>query len=159
DCASACAERSASFTAASTMSSSSSGSSGSIAFGSILISLISPAPVALTVTMPPPAEASTVSCASSSCTRAICSCICCACLSRAFMSKPPLAMFLFVHLSRVEGLLEQRHQVLLGRRRVLFVLLRRALLAEDEEHTELPAGHLIQRLAKNGCVLGVLGQP
>ena len=55
------AERSASFTAASTMSASSSGSSGSIAFGSMRISTTSPAPFAFTVTIPPPAEASTTS--------------------------------------------------------------------------------------------------
>jgi hypothetical protein len=48
------------------MSSSISGSSGSIAFGSILISRISPPPVATTLTMPPPAVASTVSVLSSS---------------------------------------------------------------------------------------------
>ena len=56
-----CAERSASLTAASTRSASISGSSGSIAFGSIVIPTISPPPVAFTVTMPPPAEASTIS--------------------------------------------------------------------------------------------------
>src|SRR2546430_6464190 len=60
-----CAARIASFTAAMIMSSSISGSFGSIAFGSILISLISPAPFATTVTIPPPAVASTVSFASS----------------------------------------------------------------------------------------------
>ena len=47
DSTSACAERSASFTAARTRSASSSGSSGSIAFGSIVISTISPPPFAL----------------------------------------------------------------------------------------------------------------
>src|SRR5207244_3148177 len=66
DSISPCAERSASFTAATTMSSSISGSFGSIAFGSILIDLISPPPVAVTVTIPPPALASTVSFLSSS---------------------------------------------------------------------------------------------
>ena len=66
DWASAWAERSASLTAASTMSESSSGSSGSIASGAMLISVICRSPVALTVTIPPPAEASTVSFFSSS---------------------------------------------------------------------------------------------
>ena len=67
DCARSWAFRSASFTAARTRSSSISGSSGSIASGAILIAEISPAPLAVTVTMPPPAEASTRSLASSSC--------------------------------------------------------------------------------------------
>jgi hypothetical protein len=47
---------------------------------------ISPVPFALTTTMPPPTEASTLSCASSSCAFAICSCICCTCCSILFMS-------------------------------------------------------------------------
>ena len=47
------------------MSASSSGSSGSIASGEILIATISPAPLAVTVTTPPPADASTRSFASS----------------------------------------------------------------------------------------------
>ena len=64
-----------------------SGSSGSIASGEILISVISPAPLALTTTIPPPTDASTVSCASSSCAFAICSCICCTCWSILFMSR------------------------------------------------------------------------
>ena len=59
------AERSASLTAASTRSASSSGSSGSIAFGSIVMETTSPAPFAFTVTIPPPAEASTISLAAS----------------------------------------------------------------------------------------------
>src|SRR5439155_2855783 len=79
-----CAERIASFVAASTMSSSICGSSGSIAFGSIFTSTISSAPVALTATIPPPADASTVSFASSSCAFAIWLCISCTCWSILF---------------------------------------------------------------------------
>ena len=97
------------------MSSSISGSSGSIALGSILISLISPAPVALTVTMPPPAVASTVSFASSSCAFCICSCICCTCCISLFMSMPSMPVVLLVPLARVEGLLHQLDDLLLAR--------------------------------------------
>jgi hypothetical protein len=66
DSARLCAERIASLTAATTMSASISGSSGSIASGAIFTSTISRAPVAFTVTIPPPAEDSTVSLANSS---------------------------------------------------------------------------------------------
>ena len=79
--ASSWAERSASFTAAVTMSWRSSGSSGSIASGAILISRRCMSPVIVTLTMPPPALASTVSLLSSSCAFAISACICWACLS------------------------------------------------------------------------------
>ena len=90
------AARSASLAAASTMSASISGSSGSIARGSMAICTSSPAPFALTVTIPPPAEASPNSFLASSCARAICSCICWACFISAFMSSftssPPLRL-------------------------------------------------------------------
>src|SRR5215211_3497121 len=86
EAASSCAARTASFTAACTMSWSSSTSSGSTAPGSILISCSSSSPVILTVTMPPPAEASTVSCFSCSCAFSISACICCTWRIIAFMS-------------------------------------------------------------------------
>ena len=95
DSTSSAAERRASFAAAITMSASISGSSGSIARGSIVISTSSPPPFALTVTMPPPADASTISSFASSWASSIWACISWACLSIAFMSNfgisaPPL---------------------------------------------------------------------
>ena len=89
DCARSFAARSASLTAPVIMSARSSGSSGSIAAGSISILSIMPAPFAVTFTAPPPADASTVSVASSSCTRAISACICCTCCIILLMSIPP----------------------------------------------------------------------
>ena len=59
----------------STMSSSSSGSSGSIASGAIVIALITRSPETLTVTVPPPAEASTSSCLSASWAASMSCCI------------------------------------------------------------------------------------
>src|SRR5262249_23213721 len=64
--ASSCALRSASLTAASTMSARISASSGSTAWGSILTSRTCRSPLILTVTIPPPADASTTSLRSSS---------------------------------------------------------------------------------------------
>ena len=86
DSISAFALRSASFTAARIRSESISGSSGSIALGSIVIPTISPPPVAFTVTMPPPADASTISLAASSCACCIWDCICWACCISLLMS-------------------------------------------------------------------------
>ena len=74
--ASSWAERTASFTAAWTMSWSSSTSSGSTASGSILSSSTSSSPLTFTVTMPPPALASTVSCLRLSWAFSISACIC-----------------------------------------------------------------------------------
>src|SRR5215210_5774897 len=86
EAASSWAARTASLTAACTMSWSSSTSSGSTAPGSILISCSSSSPVIFTVTMPPPAEASTISCFSCSCAFSISACICCTWRIIAFMS-------------------------------------------------------------------------
>ena len=77
--ASSWAERKASFTAAWTMSWSSSTSSGSTASGSILSSFSSSSPDTFTVTMPPPALASTTSFFSCSWALAISACICWTC--------------------------------------------------------------------------------
>ena len=73
--ASSWAERIASLTAAWTMSCSMSTSSGSTASGSIVSSLSSRSPLILTVTMPPPALASTTSFVSSSWALAMSACI------------------------------------------------------------------------------------
>ena len=56
-----------------------SASSGSSAAGSILTSVSWRSPDILTCTMPPPAEASTVSCLSCSCAAAISICACWSC--------------------------------------------------------------------------------
>ena len=85
DAASSCAARMPSLTAARTMSWSSSTSSGSTASGSIVIDLITRSPVTLTVTMPPPAEASTISSLSDSWAASMSSCIFWACLSSCCM--------------------------------------------------------------------------
>lgn len=66
----------ASWTPLRTRSSRNSASSGSMTDGSILMDWTSPEPVATTVTLPPPTEASTVLSASSSCAFAIPACIC-----------------------------------------------------------------------------------
>src|SRR6202035_5013261 len=73
--ASSWALRSASLTAASTMSARISTSSGSTAEGSIRTSLTTRSPLTFTVTMPPPAEASTTSFFSSSCAISMSCCI------------------------------------------------------------------------------------
>src|SRR5690606_34645017 len=78
------AERSASLTAASTMSCSISTSSGSMA-----MLTISWWPLATTLTMPPPAAASTVFWASSSCTRIMSACIFCTCFNMRLMLRIP----------------------------------------------------------------------
>jgi len=57
--------------------------------GSIVIERSVRSPPMITLTMPPPALASTVSSFSFSCACSICSCICWACFIRAFTSKPP----------------------------------------------------------------------
>ena len=150
-----CAERSASLTAASTMSSSSSGSSGSIAFGSILISLISPPPVALTVTIPPPADASTVSFFSSSWACCICACICCDLLHHLVQVHAHSS----AHLARVEGFLHQLDDLFLARRLVLRRLVAlAAVLADLEGERELAARHLVERLREQRRVLRLLGE-
>src|SRR3954453_13882489 len=137
------AERSASLTAASTMSSSTSGSSGSIASGLILTSVSSPAPVALPVTIPPPAEASTTSVFASSCACASCSCICAACFI-SLLKCIPIGGSLTVEFVGVECVLEQRDELLLA---LELRLVRGARLlgrgrAEDELEREPPSGHL-----------------
>src|SRR5689334_14449980 len=154
----ACAARSASFAAAMTRSASISGSSGSIAFGSIRSSLISPPAVATTVTMPPPAVASAVSFAASSCISFIWACICWACCISALMSKlmpAPRGGRSFVHLPCVEGALHQLQHVLLAGRSVVSRLAVR-LLAELERDGELAARHLVERIAQERGVLRVL---
>src|SRR5215471_9817810 len=66
---------------------------------------------------------------------------------------------LVLHLSRVESLLEQGDEILLGRRRRGLVRIGRlALLADHEDDCELPARHLVQRLPEHVCVLRVLGE-
>ena len=89
EAASSWAARSPSLTAAWTISASISASSGSIASGSIVISRRVRSPPIFTLTMPPPALASTTSSFSCSCAFSICACISCACFIRAFTSKPP----------------------------------------------------------------------
>src|SRR3954453_23977024 len=87
--ASSCAARRPSLTAACTISWSSSASSASIASGSMRISRRVRSPPIFTLTMPPPALASTTSSFSFSCASSMSACICCACFIRPWMSKPP----------------------------------------------------------------------
>ena len=136
------------------MSSSISGSSGSIAFGSILISLISPAPFAMTVTMPPPAVAWTVSFASSSCAFCICSCIWPTCCSNLSMSMPIASVLPFVG---VQGLFHELEDLFLAGRLVeLELVLPRLALGEREP--EVASGHLVERVGEQRGVLRLLGQ-
>src|SRR5215831_6107104 len=180
------AERSASLTAATTMSSSISGSSGSMAFGSILISVISPSPVAVTVTTPPPAVAWTFSCFSSSWAFCICDCICWTCSSILFMSKltawPPGGRrvdwsfptdmrakptrpdvgiasdaSLWLHLSRVECSLHQFDNLLLAHR-FLGNRLTLTVLADLELEGQMAARHLVERLLEQRRVLRLAGE-
>ena len=88
DSARSCAARIPSLTAASTMSWSISTSSGSIASGSIVSSSSRRSPLILTLTMPPPALASTISSLSFSCASAMSACICWTCFIIAFRSMP-----------------------------------------------------------------------
>src|SRR4051794_39749151 len=153
------ADRRASLTAASTMSSSTSGSSGSIASGLIFTSVSSPEPVAFTVTIPPPAEASTTSVFASSCACASCSCIWAACFI-SLLKSIPISGSLTVEFVGVECVLEQRDELLLA---LELRLVRGARLlgrgrAEDELEREPPPGHLEQRIAQLGQVLLVLGE-
>ena len=87
--ASSWAARRPSLTAACTISASISASSGSIASGSMTISRRVRSPPIFTLTMPPPALASTTSSLSGSCACSIWLCICCACFISALTSKPP----------------------------------------------------------------------
>src|SRR2546430_2214273 len=84
DCASALPCSIACFTPLSTTSSRNSTSFGSTISLSILIESTSPAPFAITVTLPPPALTSTVFSSSSAWVLAICSCIFCACFINLF---------------------------------------------------------------------------
>src|SRR5207248_7098272 len=86
--AASCAAFSAELTAATTRSSSMGTSRGSTACLSICTFWISPFPLAVTTTMPPPAEPVTVFCARRSCASRICSWSCCACWKSASKSKP-----------------------------------------------------------------------
>src|SRR3954463_9999171 len=153
------ADRRASLTAASTMSSSTSGSSGSIASGLIFTSVSSPEPVAFTVTIPPPAEASTTSVFASSCACASCSCIWAACFI-SLLKSIPISGSLTVEFVGVECVLEQRDELLLALDLGLVgcVPLVGGGRAEDELEREPPARHLEQRLAQLGEVLLVLGE-
>src|SRR5438105_5232395 len=87
-CASACTALSAELAAATTRSSSIPTSFGSTTLGSICTRAISPVPVAVTTTIPPPAVPWTSRLANSSCVRRSCSWIACACWNSAFTSKP-----------------------------------------------------------------------
>src|SRR2546423_6203382 len=138
------------------MSASMSGSSGSIALGSILISVISSPPVALTVTMPPPAEASTVSWASSSWAFDICSCICCTCWSIFFTSIPFIGLLL--QLAGVECFLHQLDDLVFPGGAFLDSLAVAPVLAHCEGEREPAAGDLVERIGQKRCVLGLLGQ-
>src|SRR5439155_995464 len=86
--AASCAALSAEFTAANTKSSSMGTSRGSTACLSICTFWISPLPLALTITIPPPLEPVTVLRANRSCASRICSWSCCACSKSAFKSNP-----------------------------------------------------------------------
>src|SRR5258705_1028712 len=80
----------AEFTAASTRSSSMGTSRGSTASLSIWTFWISPFPLAVTTTIPPPAEPVTSFRARRSCASFICSWICCACWKSVFRSNPAM---------------------------------------------------------------------
>src|SRR5438105_5633424 len=86
--AASCAALSAEFTAAVTRSSSMATSRGSTACLSICTFWISPLPLAVTITMPPPLEPVTIFWARRSCASRICSWSCCACWKSAFKSNP-----------------------------------------------------------------------
>src|SRR5207248_594937 len=88
--AASCAALRAEFTAATTRSSSIGTSRGSTACLSICTLWISPLPLAVTTTMPPPAVPVTVFCASRSCASRICSWSCWACWKSASKSKPAI---------------------------------------------------------------------
>src|SRR5438105_3818991 len=103
--------------------------------------------------MPPPAEASTVSCASSSCAFVICSCICWTCFSIWFMSIPIGSALL--DLARVEGVLEQRDEVFLGLGDLLLDLL--GGLPQREGDAEAASGQLVEGVLEERRVLRVLG--
>src|SRR5690242_20472113 len=116
--ASSCAARMPSLTAASTMSWSSSTSSGSTASGSIVIDLTTRSPVTWTLTIPPPAEASTTSSLSDSWAAIMSSCIFWACLSSCCMlgaEASVLALLVVVeYFLGVELLHQSFHELLMG---------------------------------------------
>src|SRR6266540_1154276 len=147
-------------------------SSGSIAFGSILISRISPPPVAVTVTIPPPAVACTVSSFSSSCACCICCCICWTCSSILLKSmltalppdptRPDVGIAsdasLVAHLARVEGAFHQLDDLLFARRFLLRRFRLAAVFAHFEGQREMAARDLVERLGEQRRVLRILGE-
>src|SRR5207248_1957672 len=150
-----CADRTASLTAARIMSSSISRSLGSIAFGSILICLISPVPFATTVIIPPPAVASTVSFASSSCALCICSCIWPICCMSLLMS---MSIGSILSFARVQGLFDQLEDLLLARGFVVRFRVVCPRFALGERDAEMAAGHLVEGFGKQRRVLWLFGE-
>ena len=149
--------------AARTMSCSSSGSSGSMASGAMVIDLTTRSPETLTVTIPPPAEASTSSCLSCSCAASMSACIFWTCLSiccmfggcgiRAALRLVGLRI-VGDDLLGVELRLEACHELVLGGRLGLGSLLE---LAQLEDHAQRAAGQAAQRVVDRGAVLAAVG--
>src|SRR5438128_783528 len=95
------------FTALKTISSRNSTSFGSTTSLSILIAMTSPAPFAVTFTLPPPALTSTIFVSSSACVLAICSCIFCACFMSLFKFIS-LGSGFYLSLEQLDGFLDER---------------------------------------------------
>src|SRR5690348_7116315 len=150
------AERSASFTPASTRSASASGSSGSIASGEISTAITSPAPFAVTFTRPPPTDECAVSWAASSCIRCTCSCISAACCINFSMSKEDMS--LAFPLLRIESLLEELEDLLLACRLLTLARGGLARLAELEGELEPTPGHVVERVGEEVRVLRLARQ-
>src|SRR4051794_12862352 len=162
-CWSSCAARIPSLTAARTMSCSRSGSSGSIASRAIAIDLTTRSPDTLTLTIPPPAEASTSSCLRASCASSMSCCIFWTCfiiccmfggwgirLSLAF-----LVVFGFGDdLLRVELCHEAGDDLVLRRRRRLGLRLDRLEVAQLERDLQRPPGEAAHGRLDDGAVLG-----
>src|SRR3954447_9617148 len=157
-CWSSWAARRPSLTAASTMSWSSSGSSGSIASGAMVIALTTRSPDTLTLTIPPPAEASTSSCLSASWASSMSCCIFWTCFIICCMfggwGISGLAFLLVVwtgddllgielcHQARDELVLRGRRRPLVGRE-----------LAQLEGHLQRPAGQAAHRRLDHRAML------
>src|SRR5205823_6386422 len=138
------AARSAELTAASTRSSSMATSRGSTACLSICTLRISPLPLAVTITIPPPAEPVTSFFASRSCASFIFSCSACACWKRAFRSK--LMVSLLAQIADIFDLAAEKfHRALHG-----------GVLAADGEAARLRLGPLLLVLLGDGSVGGFL---
>ena len=144
DSTSACADASASLTAAMTMSAE---QLRVVGVDRLRVDLdlqdLAAAPVAFTVTMPPPAEPRRSPCAGSSCACCISACICCACCISLFKSIAHRSLHLVAasKVSLTSSRSPPRSPAAPPRRP------RVAVLAEREREREPAAGHLVERVA------------